>query len=760
MAHVKVNVRCKHYTDNGVPRGGGCTFPACRFRHPNDPEWPHARMYVPGFGRGRGGRGGRGGRDLGSQDRWATGKGGGTQDDASSKRSGWGDSFDAPRWGDSSSAPARGESHAETSAAGRSADWGAPPSASPTVKNTDWGAPAATGTWGEPTVIWDAPIAPPPAAVPAPPPPGSWATAAQQSPVPENKTTEETTSPSSSNPAASPTLQWGMGTPHTPFSPDRSPAQRMQTADPRRRPQVTTTVKAAGSATSPAEDTPKDATAPREVRKELRLLSNGVPVPVTLAGASGSSSSKPNPFSFPTYSPAEKMDVVQEPSAQSTARAVDMADALDPDAPASPIVSTLPATALGQWKTYTQLFTKAVALSLELVALREQRDRYRALQHSAQFKDRSARSMAAANAQLTRIRADAEEKRVRVQRRFDACLDSLARFPVTGPPSTADPPRSQEVADVDAWAGGLRGWMDTVRPAVQEHQEKERARIWAQQQAEEEARARAEAEAAKREETRVRVAAVTSRTASLEDGLTDLEERMTNLQMTALDADKIVVRVLQERLGVSLATPTSSQLSVEEGEVPPQPPMTHSELTARCAELSRQLQECIHRSMETQQLIVDEITKNQTKKAFYHDLAADQARMEVRLHKLLEVQATSTSVQDLSKDKEIHDLRTELQAYRDREPPPPPPVITFEQVAGHVLPILRPELQSALEEAVGVMVRGVDEALTKQQEDICLQVWQAFQPVMRLIQRVSQMSSRQPELFMPPPPPPVLPQCT
>lgn len=69
-----------------------------------------------------------------------------------------------------------------------------------------------------------------------------------------------------------------------------------------------------------------------------------------------------------------------------------------------------------------------------------------------------------------------------------ACLDSLARFPVTGPPSIADPqtrrpaaladpPRSQEVADVDAWAGGLRGWMDTVRPAVQEHQEKERARI-------------------------------------------------------------------------------------------------------------------------------------------------------------------------------------------------------------------------------------------------------------------------------------------
>lgn len=124
------------------------------------------------------------------------------------------------------------------------------------------------------------------------------------------------------------------------------------------------------------------------------------------------------------------------------------------------------------------------------------------------------------------------------------------------------------------------------------------------------------------------------------------------------------------------------------------------------------------------------------------------------------MQATSTSVQDLSKDKEIHDLRAELQAYRDREPPPPPPVITFEQVAGHMLPILRPELQSALEEAVGVMVRGVDSALNKQQEDICLQVWQAFQPVMRLIQRVSQMSSRQPELFMPPPPPQCIPQCT
>lgn len=91
----------------------------------------------------------------------------------------------------------------------------------------------------------------------------------------------------------------------------------------------------------------------------------------------------------------------------------------------------------------------------------------------------------------------------------------------------------------------------------------------------------------------------------------------------------------------------------------------------------------------------------------------------------------------------------------DREPPPPPPAPTSDELAVHVIPQLRPLLRGALHDGLGAVRRGVDEALTRQQEDICAQVWTAFQPVMRLIQQVKTLTDHQPGIFMPPPPPPV-----
>ncbi len=73
----------------------------------------------------------------------------------------------------------------------------------------------------------------------------------------------------------------------------------------------------------------------------------------------------------------------------------------------------------------------------------------------------------------------------------------------------------------------------------------------------------------------------------------------------------------------------------------------------------------------------------------------------------------------------------------------------------HVIPLLRPELRGALHDGLGAVRRGVDEALARQQEDICMQVYTAFQPVMRLIQQVQTLTNHQPGMFMPPPPPPV-----
>ncbi|KAI0819498.1 hypothetical protein BC628DRAFT_1332619 [Trametes gibbosa] len=725
-------------------------------------------MYVPGGrGRGRGSRGGGGGGrgrgdDWDSRDSWDRGERADRfapqQHKQSDHAAGWGtESYEAPRW-ENSSAPARDAHQAETSAAGGKLVWGPPPpSASTTAKVPDRGAPPASA-WGEPTADWDAPMAPTPAGIRVPPTAGSWggSTAEQKSPDQEKKTAEETIWPSSSkakNVEATPTPQWAIGTPRTPHSPNQSPAQRMQTADPRRRPQVSTTAsKAAGSAMSPPGEVTPSATS-REMRKpEIRLLSNGVPAFVSTAGPSGSSSSKSNPFSFPTYTPAEKMEIVQEPAAHDVGREVDMTETLD--TPVSPTVSNLPTTALEQWKSYTRILTKAVALSLDLAALRELSERQRALQHSAQFKEGSARSMAAANARLTRVRADTDAKLGRTKRRFDACINNLMCLPVTGPPAVGDPPRSQEIAEVDEWAGGLRAWMGGVSPVVQQHLETERARARAREEAETAARAKAVAEAARREEARERVAAVTSRTGRLEEGLTDLELQMEELQIAHINTEEIVVRVLEDRLGVSLAAPELSQRSIEEGEVPPPPPMTRAELAERCTDLDRQLKECVQRIAETQRHIEEEISKNTAKKIAYHELASEQARMELRLRDLLDKkEASSPSVQAIY--EEIQALRAELEAYKEREPPPPPPVITFDQVAAHIVPILRPELYGALEDAVGAVRRGVDEALTKQQEDICLQVWQAFQPVLRLIRKVSQIQDRDPGLFMPPPPPPV-----
>ena len=99
------------------------------------------------------------------------------------------------------------------------------------------------------------------------------------------------------------TPQLDFATPRTPRSPNRSPQDPRITQDPRRKMSM---------AAVPSDDQGIGARAARDMRKEresMRISSLGVPVPTVNAGQEGAPSSRVNPFAFPQYTPAGRMEL-------------------------------------------------------------------------------------------------------------------------------------------------------------------------------------------------------------------------------------------------------------------------------------------------------------------------------------------------------------------------------------------------------------------------------------------------------------------
>ena len=100
----------------------------------------------------------------------------------------------------------------------------------------------------------------------------------------------------------------------------------------------------------------------------------------------------------------------------------------------------------------------------------------------------------------------------------------------------------------------------------------------------------------------------------------------------------------------------------------------------------------------------------------------------------------------------LHDL---LAQHKNRELPPLPPAEETEVLMAHIMPSFRPALRGELNDALTEMRQGMDEAMRMQEEALCEQVYTTLLPVMRVIQSVTSLTDRQPEILMPPPPPPV-----
>lgn len=460
------------------------------------------------------------------------------------------------------------------------------------------------------------------------------------------------------------TPQWA--TPRTPRSPDRSPQrERVAAADPRRRPSLatstSTTAVPSTRATSPSDEAAQSILAKELRKEETRTLSWGVPVPVSVAGPSGSSSGS-SPFAFTDYTPAQRMDVEPPEPVEDLFREVNMeeigmssqAGSKVPSrasSPISPVVDGRLKTSLDRWKDYTRcvpalaapqatvhprafrLLTKAVALSLDLAALNETQAKQRAMQRSARY--RSA-SMAVAHAQLERVRADHDAKLRRAQRKFDDCMSKLAAFPAEGPPTEADPVLPPEVENWRQWAVSTMMWIEEVRPLVEQRLEAERADAQVKQQEEEAKAAQEEATAKAIEEAQARVELVNSQVDSVEEQVTDLEHQIEALRMGPTGTADIVASILRSRTDIVLPSEASaaSQRSMEEGELSLAPRKTQAQLTAEVAQLERELEGREARLAELLRQIEEEKGRNLARKVAYHQLAAETAELQLQMNKV------------------------------------------------------------------------------------------------------------------------------
>ncbi|KAI0647258.1 hypothetical protein C8Q79DRAFT_615840 [Trametes meyenii] len=797
-------VRCMFFDNDGVPIGRGCLKGGgCNFIHPSDPLWDGATKsrHVPYASKPKGpsfnppdrhDRGWdppraarddrRGGDERGSDARGRRGDAPPTAPRRDRQDSGWGKGqFGGSAFGEDAGGAGAG-------AAPKEIAWGAGSTASssaaapPLAAMDTWG-----DNWGNPNVSWGDPPAgdwgnataePAGNGSTGPPAPIRWGepTATQKSPDGKGGAVKISWGESTKGkePEAAPTPTWA--TPRTPRSPQRSPQREYaQSTDPRRRPPMNLPParKLSGIAAAPmsaSEEVTLDLLAKDGPREERRTLSCGVSAPIAVAGPSGSSSSKPNPFTFPAYNPPERMTGITTDATESPIREINMAEGASDSSrmgsraqsragspvPPSPLDERSPST-LSQWQNYVRTLTRAVSLSIELHELKETRARQRQLQHSQAFKSAS---LVVAHARIDNVRKEHEAKLRRTEKRYEDSVGRLSQFPQDGPSGTADPAVPPEVQNVEQWAEGVNAWVESVRPIVQRYEEAVRAAI----QARAEREAAADAEAKQHEEARSRSKTVLERVENLEETMTDLEHEMEDLRTNGPPLEDIISNVLsrvEQQLGIRLSEPGTdgrrSQSSTEEGEVRAERrPLrqTEAEVAEECARLERALGACAESQATTARLVEEQKARNVAKDFAYHQLAADHAQMQMQLAEVLEQHKTTRATIEANRS-ELDALQRVLQEYKNQEPPPPPPPMTFDELAAHILPLLRPELHAALQEGLGAVRGGVDAALAKSQEQLCAQILAVARPAIRLIQTVKTMADRQPEILMPPPPPPV-----
>ncbi|KAI0673010.1 hypothetical protein C8Q78DRAFT_1077313 [Trametes maxima] len=772
------------FDDAGSPIGRGCPKGGeCNFVHPSHPYWDRAAKSrnrpLPPKSKGPPDR-----RDSASAGGWGQPRAGwddrrGGNDRASGARdgppsaprkqredSGWGmETFGGTAFGAGGDAGA----DARPIASSTRVEWGAASGASSSAAAPPL---STTEAWGAPGVGWDAPSS------------GGWGFAANESsgrgsspavgwgdPTAAQKSPDGRSGGGSSTwgdsnkgkqPEAAPTPTWDTATPRTPRSPPRSPQREHAPAvDPRRRPSmnVPQSRKIPGSAVAPMSASEEAALANEGPKEETRILSYGVSAPIAVAGPSGASSSKPNPFAFPAYNPPERMAGITTDMAEGQVREINMAEGASDSSrvgsraqsrasspvPTSPLDEGPPSTTT-QWQKYVRALTRAVSLNIELGKLKETRARQRQLQHSQAFKSAS---LAVAHARIDEIRKDHEAKLRRTEKRLEDYIGKLAQFPQDGPSGTVDSAVPPEVRGVEQWVEGVNAWMESVRPFVQQYEDAVRAANEARAERE----AEAEAESRRQEERRSRVAALAARVDGLEETMTELELQMEEMRIGGPPVEDVVSDVLgrwEQQMGIRLPDP---DVDADAGSGR-SPPKTEAEVAEEYARLEQALAACVQGQAATEELVKEQKARNVAKSLVYHHLAGDQAQMQLQLTELFEQHKAARAMIEANRD-ELDALQRALQAHKDQEPPPPPPPMTLDELAAHILPLLRPELRAALHEGLAAVRAGVDAALAKSQEQLCMQILAVARPAMRLIQTVKTMADRQPEILMPPPPPPV-----
>ncbi|KAI0724023.1 hypothetical protein C8T65DRAFT_724036 [Cerioporus squamosus] len=810
-------IRCRFYdSDTGAPLGRGCRKgPDCDFVHPSQQEWssaPAPRVpFVPDYGGGRNRdrdrRPSGTGRD--SFDVESTGSGVRRVD------SGWPSSSTAAgvnRAGPSRSSPLPTGPRAMQTESASASGWGSAPiggtswstseadnptpttvpaapsstSAWGSANDTAWGAPTTggwgaptTGGWGEPSTAaggWGDPAATTPGtfasastsvhrpapAFSLPPLPTSAAPPApapQQSPTRENPESfiwGDRKGKGREVPGTG-TPQYGF-TPRTPRSPNRSPER-----DPRRQASSATAAAAAAN-TTPTDYVAVASTVTKEMRKDragLRMISSGIYVPTASAGdGTVASSSKANPFSFPAYDSPGKMDVDRHAEEEGVVADVDM------DSSRSPVdldsdgleLKDMPLSLSDQWKDYTRALASAICSNLDIRRLQEIRQQLKRL-HSSKLN--ASASQVAAHAKLQDLDDDAALKHQKVKTRFDATIKHLTRYPLDGLPAPTDDPRLKDAQKVGSYVEATENWIAQMRQSVVEIEETVRRGEDAQRRVEEENRRIEEekkraAAKAESEAERLRVAQNWAPISSTRKAMVEIEETFTQLEerITDLEYDFIHMRENTPLRGTSYCSASSSS---EEGEMPFEPPSrpkSNEELTEECERLEKLLQGYSAAVKHGQQQLTELQERRVTRDRGYHELAADNAKLALTIK---ELEAAQKRQEDLlaQNDKDIANLEALLERCKNDRPPPPPPPPTPDEIAVQLLKIVLPELRGAVKQALGKIKHGVDDALLKQQEAICAQIFMTLQPALTIVKTVKAFWDCQPEVLMPPPPPPV-----
>ncbi|KAI0748340.1 hypothetical protein C8Q80DRAFT_1270761 [Daedaleopsis nitida] len=801
-------VRCRFYDpDTGAPLNGGCRKrEQCDFVHPSDqPQWDNApnprTPYNPAMHRGRVQADGHRDRkvsqgDSGWPGRSNTGGWGGAsptraapsrsnamppptaprRHSESASSSGWGKgSIGGSAWrtddDGANEREATTSSSTWNSSTAVNGTWGEPIATTDswgTPTGGGWGSSLAADSWGEPTGGgWNdtgtsnstaGPSNPPPSASTIAPARVMPPSPAQQSPAqekpedfiwPTSKGKEKGSDGGRTPQFGTNTPQYGF-TPRTPRSPNRSPER-----NPARRPSGAT------SATHSPTDYLSTA---KELRKDAdahRLSSWGVSISIAHAGPEQASASttKRNPFAFPVYTPAEKVDVLQPAEEEGAVQYADTetGELAYPTRPVSEVHRDL----TSKWNDYVHTLSQAIFHSIRLSKLDDDRQKQGDL-HSRTKLYHSA-SLEAVHAKLTQLEKETDAEISKVKRLQDQTIDNLARYPLEGlqAPSDKDP-RAEELRSVHEYMDGIKSWKNTIQPLIDQAREiiskaedvrrrtEENKRIEDEQKtAAAEAEARAEKKA---HEAKQPIASTRKAMTDIDAKMVDLEERITNMEFEFDDLRKdapaikeaVDQRLIELGYRKAIEPVQLLRMLVEDGEMPfepPKPPKTNEELTDECdrleAELTR-LNEAVVLGLKQMEELR---TRNTTRSRSHYEVRLDSERLCEQFSELSKAHEEHKKLAE-QQDREIAQIRAMLERYEAERPSPPPPPPTLDEIKARVAAAVLPEVRGALQDGVAKIMRGIDRVWERQQAEYCEKLFPTIEASLRITQTMTQYMDR------------------